>query len=212
MSRRHRRAPMLSVIGRSRRDSPARCVRWRRRRRRDSSSTTTDRAPVITTAPTSASLTTTATTTTVGGGADDRRICHRRCFGHGDQCQPGRRRRGTHDRAVDGGRLHDGRARQLFARHARSHQDLSRPRQPAGAPGGRVAKAAFGGGDIEILEMGTPPPVDGGDAWAPPCWWRWATTSPTRRSTNCRASPPRPRRRRRPPADSTESTTASTTA
>jgi hypothetical protein len=38
------------------------------------------------------------------------------------------------------------------------------PANPQALAVAESLKAAFGGGDIEIVEMGTPPPVDGGDA------------------------------------------------
>ena len=87
---------------------------------------------------------------------------------------------------------------------------------PANAQALAVAeslKAAFGGGDIEILEMGAPPPVDGGDALGATVLVAMGNDIADKTleelqgiTTTTTAAP------ETTTADSTESTTASTTA
>ena len=74
-------------------------------------------------------------------------------------------------------------------------------------------KAAFGGGDIEIVEMGAPPPVDGGDALGATVLVAMGNDIADKTleelqgiTTTTTAAP------ETTTADSTESTTASTTA
>ena len=86
------------------------------------------------------------------------------------------------------------------------------PANPQALPVAESLKAAFGGGDIEILELGTPPPVDGGDALGATVLVAMGndvadkTLEELQGITTTTAAP------ETTTADSTESTTASTTA
>lgn len=86
------------------------------------------------------------------------------------------------------------------------------PANPQALPVAESLKAAFGGGDIEILELGTPPPVDGGDALGATVLVAMGndvadkTLDELQGITTTTAAP------ETTTADSTESTTASTTA
>ena len=88
------------------------------------------------------------------------------------------------------------------------------PANPQALPVAESLKAAFGGGDIEILELGTPPPVDGGDALGATVLVAMGNDIADKTleelqgitTTTTTAAP------ETTTADSTESTTASTTA
>jgi hypothetical protein len=164
MSRRRRRAPLLSVaaiaagillLGACGGDDDDDDT--------DTSATTTD-APVISTAPTSAISQTTATTTiptttptTVAYVTEGASVMV------------------TNASRIDGAaaRMTDRLAAVGFTTVEPGNYSLGTlevskiyhdPANPQALAVAESLKAAFGGGDIEIVEMGTPPPVDGGDA------------------------------------------------
>jgi hypothetical protein len=163
MSRRHRRAPLLSIaavaagillLGACGGDDDD-----------DSSTSSTTEAPLITVAPTSAiTQTTTATATTPPAAPTT--IAY---------VTEGASVMVTNASRIDGaaGRMSDRLAAVGFTmvepgnyslgtiELTKIYQDPANPQAMAVA---ESLKAALGGGAIEIVEMGTPPPVDGGDA------------------------------------------------
>jgi hypothetical protein len=163
MSRRHRRAPLLSIaavaagillLGACGGDDDD-----------DSSTSSTTEAPLITVAPTSAiPQTTTATATTPPAAPTT--IAY---------VTEGASVMVTNASRVDGaaGRMSERLAAVGFTmvepgnyslgtiEVTKIYQDPANPQAMAVA---ESLKAAFGGGAIEIVEMGTPPPVEGGDA------------------------------------------------
>ena len=162
MSRRHRRAPLLSIaavaagillLGACGGDDDD-----------DSSTSSTTEAPLITVAPTSAIPETTATTTTPPAAPTT--IAY---------VTEGASVMVTNASRIDGaaGRMSDRLAAVGFTmvepgnyslgtiEVTKIYQDPANPQAMAVA---ESLKAAFGGGAIEIVEMGTPPPVEGGDA------------------------------------------------
>ena len=162
MSRRHRRAPLLSIaavaagillLGACGGDDDD-----------DSSTSSTTEAPLITVAPTSAIPETTATTTTPPAAPTT--IAY---------VTEGASVMVTNASRIDGaaGRMSDRLAAVGFTmvepgnyslgtiELTKIYQDPANPQAMAVA---ESLKAAFGGGAIEIVEMGTPPPVEGGDA------------------------------------------------
>jgi hypothetical protein len=163
MSRRHRRAPLLSIaavaagillLGACGGDDDD-----------DSSTSSTTEAPLITVAPTSAiPQTTTATATTPPAAPTT--IAY---------VTEGASVMVTNASRIDGaaGRMSERLAAVGFTmvepgnyslgtiEVTKIYQDPANPQAMAVA---ESLKAAFGGGAIEIVEMGTPPPVEGGDA------------------------------------------------
>ena len=130
----------------------------------DASATTTE-APVISTAPTSALPDTTVATTTVAASTPSTVV----------YVTEGASVMVTNASRVDGGagRLSDRLAAVGFTMVEPGNYSLGTlevtkihhdPANPQALPVAESLKAAFGGGDIEIVEMGAPPPVDGGDA------------------------------------------------
>ena len=163
MSRRHRRAPLLSIaavaagillLGACGGDDDD-----------DSSTSSTTEAPLITVAPTSAiPETTTATATTplaapttiayVTEGASVMVTNASRIDGAAT-CMSDRLA------AVGFTMVEPGNYSLGTIEVTKIYQDPANPQALAVA---ESLKAAFGGGAIEIVEMGTPPPVEGGDA------------------------------------------------
>jgi hypothetical protein len=164
MSRRHRRAPLLSIaavatgillLGACGGDDDD----------DDSSTSSTTEAPLITVAPTSAIPDTTTATVTTPPAAPTT-IAY---------VTEGASVMVTNASRIDGAaaRMSDRLAAVGFTmvepgnyslgtiEVTKIYQDPANPQAMAVA---ESLKAAFGGGAIEIVEMGTPPPVDGGDA------------------------------------------------
>jgi hypothetical protein len=162
MSRRHRRAPLLSIaavaagillLGACGGDDDD-----------DSSTSSTTEAPLITVAPTSAIPETTATTTTPPAAPTT--IAY---------VTEGASVMVTNASRIDGaaGRMSDRLAAVGFTMVEPGNYSLGTievtkiyqdPANPQAMVVAESLKAALGGGAIEIVEMGTPPPVDGGDA------------------------------------------------
>ena len=163
MSRRHRRAPLLSIaavaagillLGACGGDDDD-----------DSSTSSTTEAPLITVAPTSAIPDTTTAIVTTPPAAPTT-IAY---------VTEGASVMVTNASRIDGaaGRMSERLAAVGFTmvepgnyslgtiEVTKIYQDPANPQAMAVA---ESLKAAFGGGAIEIVEMGTPPPVDGGDA------------------------------------------------
>ena len=163
MSRRHRRAPLLSIaavaagillLGACGGDDDD-----------DASTSSTTEAPLITVAPTSAIPETTTATVTTPPAAPTT-IAY---------VTEGASVMVTNASRIDGaaGRMSERLAAVGFTmvepgnyslgtiEVTKIYQDPANPQAMAVA---ESLKAAFGGGAIEIVEMGTPPPVDGGDA------------------------------------------------
>jgi len=163
MSRRHRRAPLLSIaavaagillLGACGGDDDD-----------DSSTSSTTEAPLITVAPTSAIPDTTTATVTTPPAAPTT-IAY---------VTEGASVMVTNASRIDGaaGRMSERLAAVGFTmvepgnyslgtiEVTKIYQDPANPQAMAVA---ESLKAAFGGGAIEIVEMGTPPPVEGGDA------------------------------------------------
>ena len=163
MSRRYRRAPLLSIaavaagillLGACGGDDDD-----------DSSTSSTTEAPLITVAPTSAIPDTTTATLTTPPAAPTT-IAY---------VTEGASVMVTNASRIDGaaGRMSERLAAVGFTmvepgnyslgtiEVTKIYQDPANPQAMAVA---ESLKAAFGGGAIEIVEMGTPPPVDGGDA------------------------------------------------
>jgi hypothetical protein len=163
MSRRHRRAPLLSIaavaagillLGACGGDDDD-----------DSSTSSTTEAPLITVAPTSAIPETTTATVTTPPAAPTT-IAY---------VTEGASVMVTNASRIDGaaGRMSERLAAVGFTmvepgnyslgtiEVTKIYQDPANPQAMAVA---ESLKAAFGGGAIEIVEMGTPPPVEGGDA------------------------------------------------
>ena len=164
MSRRRRRAPLLSIaavaagillLGACGGDDDD-----------DSSTSSTTEAPLITVAPTSAITETTAAAITTTPPATPTTIAY---------VTEGASVMVTNASRIDGAaaRMSDRLAAVGFTmvepgnyslgtiEVTKIYQDPANPQAMAVA---ESLKAAFGGGAIEIVEMGTPPPVDGGDA------------------------------------------------
>jgi hypothetical protein len=163
MSRRHRRAPLLSIaavaagillLGACGGDDDD-----------DSSTSSTTEAPLITVAPTSAIPETTTATVTTPPAAPTT-IAY---------VTEGASVMVTNASRIDGaaGRMSERLAAVGFTmvepgnyslgtiEVTKIYQDPANPQAMAVA---ESLRAAFGGGAIEIVEMGTPPPVEGGDA------------------------------------------------
>jgi hypothetical protein len=131
----------------------------------DDTSATTTEAPVISTAPTSA-ITQTTVTTTPATQATPSTVAY---------VTEGASVMVTNASRIDGAaaRMTDRLAAVGFTtvepgnyslgtlETTKIHHDPANPQALAVA---ESLKTAFGGGDIEIVEMGAPPPVDGGDA------------------------------------------------
>jgi hypothetical protein len=166
MTRRHRRGPLLSVaavgfgilvLGACGGDDD------------DSSSTSTTGAPVSSTAPSSAFPETTVTTTTPATATATAAPTTAVYVTEGASVMV------TNASRVDGaaGRMSERLAAVGFTmvepgnyslgtlETTKIYQDPTNPQALAVA---ESLKTAFGGGDIEIVEMGAPPPVDTGDA------------------------------------------------
>jgi hypothetical protein len=132
----------------------------------DDTSATTTEAPAISTAPTSAAITQTTATTTPATQATPSTVAY---------VTEGASVMVTNASRIDGaaGRMTDRLAAVGFTtvepgnyslgtlETTKIHHDPANPQALAVA---ESLKTAFGGGDIEIVEMGAPPPVDGGDA------------------------------------------------
>jgi LytR cell envelope-related transcriptional attenuator len=212
MSRRHRRAPLLSIaavaaglllLGSCGGDDDD----------DDDSTATTTEAPVISSAPTSAIPETTATTSTVA--ATPSTVAY---------LTEGASVMVTNASRVDGaaGRMSERLAAVGFTMVEPGNYSLGTlevskiyhdPANPQALAVAESLKAAFGGGEIEILEMGTPPPVDGGDAKGATVLVAMGNDIADKTleelqgiTTTTTAAP------ETTTADSTESTTASTTA
>jgi hypothetical protein len=178
----------------------------------DDSTATTTEAPVISTAPTSAIPETTATTTTPVTTPST--VAY---------VTEGASVMVTNASRVDGaaGRMSERLAAVGFTMVEPGNYSLGTlevskiyhdPANPQALAVAESLKSAFGGGDIEILEMGTPPPVDGGDAKGATVLVAMGndiadkTLDELQGITTTTAAP------ETTTADSTESTTASTTA
>jgi hypothetical protein len=179
----------------------------------DDASATTTEAPVISSAPTSDIPDTTATTSTVAA-ATPTTVAY---------VTEGASVMVTNASRVDGaaGRMTERLTAVGFTTVEPGDYSLGTlevtkiyhdPANPQALPVAESLKAAFGGGDIEILELGTPPPVDGGDALGATVLVAMGndvadkTLEELQGITTTTAAP------ETTTADSTESTTASTTA
>ena len=179
----------------------------------DDASATTTEAPVISSAPTSDIPDTTATTSTVAT-ATPTTVAY---------VTEGASVMVTNASRVDGaaGRMTERLTAVGFTTVEPGNYSLGTlevtkiyhdPANPQALPVAESLKAAFGGGDIEILELGTPPPVDGGDALGATVLVAMGndvadkTLEELQGITTTTAAP------ETTTADSTESTTASTTA
>jgi hypothetical protein len=163
MSRRHRRAPLLSIaavaagillLGACGGDDDD-----------DSSTSSTTEAPLITVAPTSAIPDTTtaivttppATPTTIAYATEGASVM----VTNASRIDGAAGRMSERLAAVGFTMVEPGNYSLGTIEVTKIYQDPANPQAMAVA---ESLKAAFGGGAIEIVEMGTPPPVDGGDA------------------------------------------------
>jgi hypothetical protein len=180
----------------------------------DDASATTTEAPVISSAPTSDIPDTTATTSTVAT-ATPTTVAY---------VTEGASVMVTNASRVDGaaGRMTERLTAVGFTTVEPGNYSLGTlevtkiyhdPANPQALPVAESLKAAFGGGDIEILELGSPPPVDGGDALGATVLVAMGNDVADKTleelqgiTTTTTAAP------ETTTADSTESTTASTTA
>ena len=129
----------------------------------DEASATTTEAPFVSTAPTSAlpettiSTTTTAAPTTVAYVTEGASVM----VTNASRVDGAAGRMTERLTAVGFTTVEPGNYSLGTLEVTKIHHD---PANPQALPVAESLKAAFGGGDIEIVEMGAPPPVEGGDA------------------------------------------------